>query len=502
MEYQTEVVVVGAGAAGFGAALSLVDAGKNVIMLEKGNRYGGAGMFGAEGLFAVGSKLQQVSEDDKTRDYTLQDAIDEMLEYTHHRSNARMTRAILGKSAETITWLQEHGMETELVNNTQEVHQDHAMVYHQYIDKFAAFDRMKDYFEAKGGILLTETAGQDLIYQESQIKGIKALKVNNETIEISCQAVVLADGGFVGNEEMVSEALTIAPEFLYSMGERKATGDSFTMLEKLGVETRKHRYFENHAATVVSKTNPKWRNMAVFTLTNLPFLWVDAQGKRFANEEIVYDFALWGNAVYTVGGRYYFLMDQAQVDFLKTNVLDWTHSFERTFVTLAHQPMTHQVGPFPTLDSDLEEAAENGAAFKASSLQELAEQIGCSFQSLKETVETYNAAIQQKSDAEFGKSKKFLKFPITEGPFYAVRPISTSLGTIGGIPANEDFQVLFPNQKPLMGAFVAGNNATGMYDNSYPTLEGISCAFAWNSGRIAGESVVKLLDQGVSAYYC
>ncbi|MFT8427871.1 MAG: hypothetical protein ABF625_09030 [Leuconostoc mesenteroides] len=49
------------------------------------------------------------------------------------------------------------------------------------------------------------------------------------------------------------------------------------------------------------------------------------------------------------------------------------------------------------------------------------------------------------------------------------------------------------NLKSISGAYVAGNNATGMYDTSYPTLEGISCSFAWNSGRIAGESAVQQL---------
>lgn len=42
---EAEVVVIGAGAAGIGAGLTLADAGKNVILLEKGNRYGGSGCF-------------------------------------------------------------------------------------------------------------------------------------------------------------------------------------------------------------------------------------------------------------------------------------------------------------------------------------------------------------------------------------------------------------------------------------------------------------------------
>lgn len=63
---KTDVVVIGAGAAGIGAAITLAEASKNVILLEKGNRYGGAGMFGAQGLFAVNSQQQQATNSSLT----------------------------------------------------------------------------------------------------------------------------------------------------------------------------------------------------------------------------------------------------------------------------------------------------------------------------------------------------------------------------------------------------------------------------------------------------
>ncbi|WP_281166320.1 FAD-binding protein, partial [Liquorilactobacillus sicerae] len=50
------VVIVGSGAAGIGAALTLVDKNYRVILLVKVDKFGGASMFGAQGLFAVESK--------------------------------------------------------------------------------------------------------------------------------------------------------------------------------------------------------------------------------------------------------------------------------------------------------------------------------------------------------------------------------------------------------------------------------------------------------------
>ena len=50
--------------------------------------------------------------------------------------------------------------------------------------------------------------------------------------------------------------------------------------------------------------------------------------------------------------------------------------------------------------------------------------------------------------------------------------------------------------KGLVKTF-ANADAKGMYDPSYPTLEGISRAYAWNSGRIAGA----LLTAGSKHFY-
>lgn len=101
-----EIVVVGAGASGISAALAAAQAGAKVALLEKGDKFGGAGMFGAQGLFAVESKAQKATG----QKYTLEDAYHEVINYTHHSSNARMTKAILAKSASTIDWMRENGL--------------------------------------------------------------------------------------------------------------------------------------------------------------------------------------------------------------------------------------------------------------------------------------------------------------------------------------------------------------------------------------------------------
>ncbi|MDY1546234.1 FAD-binding protein [Lactiplantibacillus pentosus] len=211
------------------------------------------------------------------------------------------------------------------------------------------------------------------------------------------------------------------------------------------------------------------------------------------NENIVYDFALWGNITYTNGGYYYFILDQPTIDYLKTHRLDWTDSFERTFKTLSHQDMTHTVGPFPTIEKDLQDAINEGAAVKEQTLAQIANTLNFDYNTMQQTVLEYNQIINSGFDSDFNKSEEFLQFPVSQGPFYAVQAQSTTLGTIGGITVDEALHVLDKSGQIIPNLYATGNNASGMYDTSYPTLEGISCAFAWNSGRIAGEDAAKSL---------
>lgn len=485
-----EIVVVGAGASGISAALAAAQAGAKVALLEKGDKFGGAGMFGAQGLFAVESKAQKATG----QKYTLEDAYQEVINYTHHSSNARMTKAILAKSASTIDWMRENGLETELVTNTQEVHQNHPQTYHQFVDKFNGFQKVVDNFIKAGGTLLTETTGNKIIQENGEVVGIE-VTIKDEKKVLATKAIILADGGFVGNQAELAKSCSINPADLYSMGERKATGDGLKMLKEAGGVNNYKRIFENHAATVFAKHNPKWHNQTIFTLTCLPFLWLDREGKRFTNEDLVYDFALWGDTVYANGGYYYFLLDQQLVQFLKTKSLNWTSSFERTFRLLDGKPMTHQVGPFATIEADLQEAISENAAFKGNTLTELAEKMNVNAANLTQAVKRYNQLVEKGTDSDFYKKPEFMSIGVKQAPFYAIRANSTTLGTVGGGLVNENFEALTEAHAVIPGIYAVGNDAAGMFDSSYPTIEGLSNAFAWNSGRIAGEKASKYVKR-------
>ncbi len=108
-------------------------------------------------------------------------------------------------------------------------------------------------------------------------------------------------------------------------------------------------------------------------------------------------------------------------------------------------------------------------------------------ETLNSEVARYNKLFEKGKDTYFYKKPKFMSIKVQNELFYAIRAKSTTLGTIGGGLVTENFEALTNNRDIIPRIYVVGSNASGLFDSSYPTIEGLSNTFAWNSGRIAGE---------------
>ena len=105
---RADVVVIGAGGSGLVAALTAAEGGARVIVFEKMDIPGGTlNHEWPAGLFAVESKMQRRKYIRPTRD----EAFKIIMDYSHWRANARLVRAFVDKSASTIEWLEQQGVE-------------------------------------------------------------------------------------------------------------------------------------------------------------------------------------------------------------------------------------------------------------------------------------------------------------------------------------------------------------------------------------------------------
>ena len=488
-----DVVVVGAGASGTAAALAAAESGAKVIVLEKGPAPGGAGQI-ASGLFAVESSLQKAKFKNDPKllgELTAKNLYTQLMDYNHYLSNARITKRVIGMSGSTVDWLQNYGAKLELIDwNPQQGQNPYPIrwrIYHRYVDNFGAFKNMYASLEKLGGKLITGARAYDLTQdKDGNVTAVIAEKSDGAKLTIKTKALVLATGGYGGDEKRLAEKMESSQ--LTNRIAWSNNGEGLDMAWKAGADKMGENHALIHACEIDGLTTSSAgthgmvdANLLVRVLKT-PLMWVDTSGKRFGNEEHIYDTVYWANVAYSVGGKYFTIVDGATLDAYTADKLP----FE---VSGAGPANPEGKGDFRVL---MEEAVRQGVAFKGETLEELAKNAGFTDAFVKEVAE-YNRAVKS-GDDPFGKPKEFLKFTVEKGPFYALRAKVVSLSTLGGVRVDENMQALDKNLKPIGGLYAVGNNAYGFYSTpSYPPYQGLALGFAYNSGRIAGMEAAKFV---------
>ena len=473
--YEADVVIVGAGTAGTGAALAASESGAKVVVLEKLGKVGGMATTGM-GLLATESSLQKAAGQKVTTEMIFK----HLAEYNHYRSNLALTRVILDKSGDTVDWLMANGIGLRLgLGIDQKRHLDYPKTYHMWTnsknDFPAVFDRIQ---KERDVTLLLNTRGTSLI---RDAKGT-----------VHAKAVILATGGFGGDSEMLKEKTEINEYNYFGFGN---LGDGVKMAWSAGADELGDHVVQIHLGDLAeSKTiYDRYSDNGVSQIKDVPILWVNKEGVRFTDESVAYDNVLWGNAAYSVGGEYFAVVDQASLDEFQKNGIKMTGAYQMNGSGLMHPQGGNStditIAPLSKLPQDVEALMKVGnILYKADTLESLAAATGMNPKKLVKTVERYNTAIANKKDDLFFKDPQYLLYSVSKGPFYAIRVRGSVYGSIGGVRINEDIQAVRPDGTPIAGLYVTGADAGGMYDNSYPDLEGLTMSFAMNSGRIAGEN--------------
>lgn len=488
--FSTEVVVVGSGSSGISACFELYQHNVPFVLLEKGDKVGGAGKFGAHGVFAIDSNEQKV----RNVKYDYRDAFNGLTDYNHFFVNGELLSRFLKQSGANIERLAEMGLPVTVEQSEQKAHLNDPLVYHKFNnfrDKMSNWDDLPTKFVAAGNQVMLETAAVDLEYNNG-LKAVIAEDKSGEKIQIEANKVIFADGGYCGNTEMMAGNFSDAANLL-NLGERKSDGVGIRLAKKLGADCRHNPILFAHGCAPSMKINPMKRDSAVETLTNLPLLWVDQTANRFVNEDVVYDFAMWGNAAHNVNGLYYVLLDQETLETFEKNKVNLEDTFERQFCDVGETPRT-EVGPLPNIQKDFDNAIQTGEVVKANSLEELAQKLKLPYASLKRSISAYNKAIEQKNDDTFLKPASELLFSVQKGPFYAITEHCAILGTLDGVNVDRNCQPVKEDGTPLDDLYIVGNNVNGLYSDGYPSYEGIANGFAFVSGWIAAEEAIKSLN--------
>jgi fumarate reductase flavoprotein subunit len=472
---QADVIVIGAGAAGLAAALTAAEGGAKVVLFEKERSPGGTSNF-FEGTFAVESDMQR----ERYITYSRDEAFKNIMEYNHWLANPRLVRAIVNESGATIGWLQKQGVVfTDATINMP----DAPRTYHVVKGKGeAAVMALTLKAREKGVDIRLAAPVKNIVRQGERITGV-TVETDGQKVTVSAGAVIIASGGYANHKEWLKKytgfdlGVNLVP-----VGNVDKTGDGIRMAWELGAADEGKSLLELYR---VGPAGPDFNMGSQLEYAVVqPDLWVSPQGERFCDESIAFYDATVGNAnARFKEGFTYSLFNDAIIQRMLERGIDKNP-------VISVPPGSKPVDIYKEIDTAL--ARKTSELYAGDTVEELAAQMKVSPAVLRATIDEYNAFCDKRHDDLFAKDPRYL-YPLKSPKYYAVKARTVFLGTMGGIKINERAEVVAKSGAVMPGLYAAGFDAGGMYGDSYPIkcASGLSSAFAFNSGRIAGRNALK-----------
>lgn len=484
----TDLLIVGGGAAGIMAAISATEAGvSRITVLEKRRSTGGqAGA--AQGMYAVNSVLQQAEgvEIDVRKEF------EDILHSTSYCSNSVLLRMYLDNSGRTVKWLLEHGIDMRLTEHTQQFgHIKTGRVFHRWNHMPRRCSMLNKTALDLGVEILPQTSAQSLTTDDTgRVTGARGISGGGEEIEVTAKAVIIATGGFVGNGGMLRDAVydDIGREPIHFSS--PSVGDGLRMAWDVGAGKSGEKSMIIHGV-MPGKGFPPRHTHTDQALMNIPILWVNRQGQRYCNEEIIYDSQFFGNSCLAQGGEVYAVFDRKTLDVFMSGTIQ----YEMQFWDRLGENGSYYPAAVKDFEKEFEQLAADGTGYVADTTEGLAKKTGWDVGLFLKTLDRYNEAVRTGVDTEYYKSAKYLKYPVEEGPFYALRGRTIIMGTVGGVKIDSNFRALTPQNEIISSLYVVGADAGGLYHgNSYLPKEGFALGWALTSGMMAGENIGRLLS--------
>lgn len=513
-----DVVVVGAGNAGFSAALSAAESlgansGHRVLLIDKcpedwagGNSYFTAGAMrtvhgGLKDVLPIINNVDaNLAKQVDLDPYTREDFLHDMHRVTDGRFDPALGETLIDESNSAVKWLAGHGVRYQLSFNRQAY-------------------KVNGRYKFWGGMCLkTQDGGKGLIVDHQAAckrlgvvvwHSVAAKKINldpnsgafsslvaelptGDHIEIRASAVILAAGGFEANPRMRAQYLGHGWDLAHVRGTPYNTGEVLEIAMR-DVAAKQAGNWSGCHATAWDANSPQNTGDRVisneFTKSGYPLgITLNTQGERFFDEGSDlrnYTYAKFGKAILgQPGGTAFQIWDSEGVPWLRDE------EYRDEIVEKIH-------------GATLEELAENCAKAGLENPGRFVEE-----------VKEYNKAVELFQKENSGKkwdpavkdgmstqsSQKKLKIPksnwalpLTKSPYVAVRVRCGVTFTFGGLAADYKTSGVISTltQRPVPGVFCCGEMLGGLFYDNYPGGSGLTSGAVF--GRKAGQNAAKIV---------
>ncbi len=432
-----DLVIIGGGIAGLVTANRAAQLGLKATVLEQGSaekylcntRYTG-------GTFHL-----------CLREITLDPALLHklILETTDGFVKDDLARLLAHGGAKIIQWLQGEGIKFMRASASE---------YHKWVLAPPGRSRAGLDWEGRGGDVLLRTLEANLTQRGGTlVRGAKALSLISEQgrcvgvmtqdREWHARAVVIADGGFQCNPELMKQYVSRQPARMKQRNGGTSFGDGLRMAQTLGAAITGTSAFYGHVLSRDALTNDGlWPYPYLDSLVTAGIV-VNQQGRRYTDE---------GRGGVSAANAVAKLNDPLS----STCVFD--------------HAIWEGAGKNGLIAANPHLVKEGATIFKAGDLDALAAKAGLDAATLKQTVADYNAALAAAAAAaEFTpadgiarRSKKYRAMPVVKPPFYAVPMVSGITYTMGGIVINTHAQALREDGGVIEGLYAVGAATGGL----------------------------------------
>ena len=288
-----------------------------------------------------------------------------------------------------------------------------------------------------GGVLLRGHEAKSLRMDQGRCVGVTVATAEG-AVDFAAKAVVLADGGFQANKDLLAEHVTKEPAQVIQRNAGSGIGAGLRMAIEAGAAVSDLGGFYGHVLSHDGLVNDMlW-----------PYPWLDEllknyvvvgpDARRFADE---------GRGGVYIANRIAKL-DAPDSAWVVCDEAGWNGAGTERFLP-----------PNPNLEK------AGATVLRADSLEALAAKAGLDVQALQAEIERYNAAVAAGKAGDLSPERsthKYAALPITRAPFYAIPVAAGITYTMGGMRIDAHCRVLAGSGSPIPGLHAVGSTTGGL----------------------------------------
>ena len=419
-ESKYDVVVVGAGGAGFAAAIEAKRAGASVVMLEKMPQVGGNSLISGAEMNVPCNWVQ--------KKLGIQDSIELYEKDTYLGGDKKGDPAVIKVLAENALdaaeWGRDYlGVEFEPDNlfffggmSVKRALIPKGQTGYEWISK------MQKKAEELGIPIITDMKAEELIMKDGRVVGVKATMDGKNYDFYGKGGVVLATGGFGANAKMVAKYNPKIDERFKSTDSPGSTGEALYMAERAGAELVNMSYIQTYPIC-----DPI--SGAIELIADSRFdgaIMLNQEGKRFVEELDRRD--VLSEAILNQTGGYCWVL--------------WNDKIGAVSNTVKAHP------------DEYAGFTKSGIMTTCDDLKCIADFTKIPYDSLKATVDRVSSMAGPGNDKDFNHRGGLVD--MSQGKYYVIKAVPSVHHTMGGVRINPKGEVLTKEGKVIPGLWAAG----------------------------------------------